>query len=73
MIIYGASSMGVVASINGMELMPAMTPKSELIAIQDLQFGAMIGYSSRFTVERPMRIGIVVCGYVDGYLRYASS
>jgi alanine racemase len=51
--------------------MPAMSLKSELIAIQDLQPGATIGYGSRFTVEHPMRIGVVACGYADGYPRHA--
>ncbi|MGN8084943.1 alanine racemase [Ralstonia sp. 22086] len=70
-IMYGASPTGVAADIEGTGLMPAMSLKSELIAIQDLQPGATIGYGSRFTVEHPMRIGIVACGYADGYPRHA--
>ncbi|MCM3437070.1 alanine racemase, partial [Bacillus licheniformis] len=70
-IMYGASPTGVAADIDGTGLMPAMSLKSELIAIQDLQPGATIGYGSRFTVEHPMRIGVVACGYADGYPRHA--
>lgn len=72
-IMYGASPTGVAADIDGTGLMPAMSLKSELIAIQDLQPGATIGYGSRFTVEHPMRIGVVACGYADGYPRHAGT
>jgi alanine racemase len=32
-----------------------------------------VGYGSRFTAEVPMRIGVVACGYADGYPRLAAS
>jgi alanine racemase len=54
-------------------LRPAMTLASELIAIQDLQPGDCVGYGSTFRCERPMRIGVVACGYADGYPRHAPS
>jgi len=50
-------------------LAPAMTLRSKLIGTQHLQPGDTVGYASRFTAERPMRIGIVACGYADGYPR----
>ena len=28
-----------------------------------------MGYGSSFTADRPMRIGVVACGYADGYPR----
>jgi alanine racemase len=28
-----------------------------------------VGYASRFTAERAMRVGVVACGYADGYPR----
>ena len=31
--------------------------------------GDSVGYGSSFTAERAMRIGIVACGYADGYPR----
>ena len=70
-IMYGASPTGLASDIEGTGLMPAMSLKSELIAIQDLQPGDTIGYGSRFVAERPMRIGVVACGYADGYPRHA--
>lgn len=53
------------------ELRPAMTLRSKLIAIQHLQSGDTVGYGSRYRATRPMRIGVVACGYADGYPRHA--
>ena len=52
-------------------LQPAMTLRSQLIATQDLQPGDTVGYGSLYTAARPMRIGVVACGYADGYPRSA--
>ena len=54
-------------------LQPAMTLQSRLIATQQLQAGDTVGYGSSFRAERPLRIGIVACGYADGYPRHAGS
>ncbi len=51
------------------DLRPAMTLRSKLIATQQLQPGDTVGYGSSFTAEKAMRIGIVACGYADGYPR----
>ena len=48
-----------------------MTLKSEIIAIQQLKAGDTVGYGSLFSADRDMRIGIVACGYADGYPRHA--
>jgi alanine racemase len=52
-------------------LMPAMTLKSRLIAIQTLHPGERVGYGATYTARARMRIGIVACGYADGYPRHA--
>ncbi len=52
-------------------LRPAMTLRSKLIATQNLQPGDSVGYGSLFVAEQPMRIGVVACGYADGYPRVA--
>jgi alanine racemase len=52
-------------------LKPAMTLESELIAVRDLRPGDGVGYGRTYTADRPMRIGIVACGYADGYPRHA--
>jgi alanine racemase len=50
-------------------LRPAMTLRSRLIATQSLQAGDTVGYGSSFVADAPMRIGVVACGYADGYPR----
>ena len=54
-------------------LQPTMTLRAKLIGLQQLQPGDTVGYGSRFTAEVPMRIGVVACGYADGYPRLAGS
>ena len=48
-----------------------MTLASEIIGVQDIVAGDLVGYGSRFEAEGPMRIGVVACGYADGYPRHA--
>ncbi len=54
-------------------LQPTMTLRSRLIATQSLRPGDRVGYGSTFAAERAMRIGVVACGYADGYPRHAGS
>ena len=54
-------------------LRPVMTLASEIIALQHLGPGERIGYGFGFEARRAMRIGIVACGYADGYPRHAPS
>ena len=51
-------------------LRPTMTLRSRLIATQSLQGGDTVGYGSAFRADGPLRIGIVACGYADGYPRH---
>jgi len=52
-------------------LEPTMTLSSELIAVQDVAAGETVGYGSTYTATHDLRIGIVACGYADGYPRHA--
>jgi alanine racemase len=54
-------------------LAPTMTLQTTLIATQQLNPGDTVGYGSRYTAERAMRIGIAACGYADGYPRHAGT
>ena len=54
-------------------LQAAMTLRSRLIAVQELQAGDTVGYGSSWTASGPQRIGIVACGYADGYPRHCGS
>ncbi len=70
-ILYGASPSGAPEAIAGVGLKPAMTLASELIAVQSVKEGQTLGYGSIFTARKPLRIGVVACGYADGYPRVA--
>ncbi len=54
-------------------LRPVMTLASEIIAVQTLAAGERIGYAGTFEALQPMRVGIVACGYGDGYPRHAAT
>jgi alanine racemase len=68
--LYGASPFPEVSAQN-LGLKPAMTLSSRIIATQTLQPGDEVGYGALFRAEQSMRIGIVACGYADGYPRHA--
>jgi len=54
-------------------LQPSMTLSSKIIGVQHLVAGDTVGYGSSFTAEGPLRIGVVACGYADGYPRHCST
>jgi alanine racemase len=58
-------------SADQLGLRPVMTLSSELIAVRELRPGDSVGYGCTFIADAPMRIGIVACGYADGYPRHA--
>ncbi len=68
--LYGASPFAEV-SAERLGLKPAMTLASRIIAIQELRAGDEVGYGGLYRADRNMRIGIVACGYADGYPRHA--
>ena len=67
--LYGGTPGG--DSARHFDLRPAMSLRSELIGIQQLVAGDTVGYGSRFSADGPMRVGVVACGYADGYPRHA--
>ena len=68
--LYGASPVGDTAAV-AYGLMPAMQFTSEIIGVQEVKAGETVGYGNRFTATQPTRVGIVACGYADGYPRHA--
>ena len=70
---YGSAPDFPAHDIRHWGLQPAMTLRSKLIATQQLQPGDSVGYGSSFKASEPMRIGIVACGYADGYPRHAGT
>jgi alanine racemase len=68
--LYGCSPFADV-SAERLGLRPVMTLASEIIAVQELQPGDRVGYGGTFEARHAMRIGVVACGYADGYPRHA--
>lgn len=68
--LYGASPFADVTAAE-LGLRPAMTLQSEIISVQTLQAGEGVGYGQLFRADREMRVGVVACGYADGYPRHA--
>jgi alanine racemase len=70
---YGSAPDFPVHDIRHWDLQPAMTLRSRLIAVQQLQPGDTVGYGSSYTASQPQRIGVVACGYADGYPRHCGT
>lgn len=68
--LYGASPFAEI-SAQQLGLQPVMTLQSRIIAVQKLRAGENVGYGGLFRTEAPMRVGVVACGYADGYPRHA--
>jgi alanine racemase len=52
-------------------LRPVMTLTAGIIGVQELKEGDSVGYGATFVANEPTRIGVVACGYADGYPRHA--
>lgn len=56
-----------------LNLKPIMTLTSSIIDIKDLKKGDAVGYGSTWICPENMKIGVVNCGYGDGYPRHAKT
>ncbi len=70
--LYGCSPFSF-KSAEELGLRPVMTLASEIIGVQHLQPGERVGYGMTYEAAQEMTIGIVACGYADGYPRHAPS
>lgn len=68
--LYGCSPFAD-APADSFGLKPVMSLESQLIAVREVQQGDRVGYGGTFAADRAMRIGVVACGYADGYPRHA--
>ncbi|MGE8658772.1 MAG: alanine racemase [Achromobacter sp.] len=68
--LYGASPFAE-RGASQLGLLPAMSLHSQVVGIQRVQAGAGVGYSGAFLAPAAMDVGIVTCGYADGYPRHA--
>jgi alanine racemase len=65
--LYGLSPFGEDPVADGLE--PALSWRSYLAQVKQLQAGESTGYRRAFVAERPTWIGIVPVGYADGFRR----
>lgn len=70
--LYGASPFTHShATFDKLNLKPVMRLSSQVFAERVLQPHEPIGYGSLFYTKRSTRVGLVACGYADGYPRHA--
>ena len=71
--VYGSAADFPQHSAADWGLRPTMTLSARLIGMQQLAAGDSVGYGSIFRAEHAMRIGVVACGYADGYPRHCDT
>ncbi len=67
--LYGADPLMAIDT----PLRAVMQLTSQIISIRKISKGESIGYGSMFTAPRDTVVGVVACGYADGYPRSASN
>lgn len=72
-VLYGSAPDAPEHSAVDWGLQPTMTLSSRIIGLQTLAAGDSVGYGSSFVADGPLRIGVVACGYADGYPRHCST
>lgn len=70
--LYGASPAPAQQNRDALDLCAAMTLRANLLAVQRIVRGDAVGYGGQFVAAEDMPVGIVGCGYGDGYPRLAS-
>ena len=71
-LLYGVSPLSDIDG-PGLGLRPVMRLTACVHAVQTLPQGASLGYRAAFTAPTTMRVGLVGCGYADGYPRHAGT
>lgn len=66
-ILYGLAPSSKLA--DRLDLIPAMTLKTVVAFVKEVQKGATISYGRTFTADRKMKIATVPIGYADGFIR----
>ena len=69
--IYGYEPAPGIAT--GVELRRALSLKSRIARVLDVEAGATVGYGRTWTAARPSTIALIMCGYADGYRRALSN
>lgn len=71
--LYGSSPFAQGPAARELGLQAVMRLQSELIAVQSLRSGDRVGYGGSWECPQDMPVGLVACGYGDGYPRHAPS
>lgn len=66
-ILYGLAPSPKLA--DRLDLVPAMTLKTVVAFVKEVQKGATISYGRTFTADKKMKIATVPIGYADGFIR----
>ncbi|MBM3775640.1 MAG: alanine racemase, partial [Acidobacteria bacterium] len=56
-----------------LRLEPALNWKARILAVKEIDAGALVGYGGSFRAPRPMRIAILGAGYADGIFHRLSN
>lgn len=68
--LYGVSPL---ASGGMVDLKPVMRLSSRVFRVRELSAGEALGYGLSYVTRSPTRVGLVACGYADGYPRMTAS
>jgi alanine racemase len=71
--VYGSAPDFPEHDIAHWRLAPTMSLNARILAVQQLRPGDTVGYGSSFTAEAPLAVGVVACGYADGYPRHCGT
>jgi alanine racemase len=71
-VLYGSSPFAD-CSAHELGLRPVMTLETRVVGEQRLKSGDRVGYGGTYAAEKPMRVGVIACGYADGYSRHSPS
>ena len=72
-VLYGSAPDYPQRTAHDWGLLPAMTLSTKVIGVQNLKAGDTVGYGSAFTADGPMKLGVIACGYADGYPRHCGT
>ena len=64
--IYGYVSAARAGGRPKLVVRPALSWKATVLAVNEVEAGARIGYGGIYTAERPMRVAVLAAGYADG-------
>lgn len=67
-ILYGLAPSHKLA--DRLDLVPAMTLKTVVAFVKEVQKGATVSYGRTFTADKKMKIATVPIGYADGFIRH---